>query len=303
MSLVPESYLPPLVPALEAVQKARPAHARMLRLATWALVEATAACTEPPPLLLAVPEARRGLSDPIGADFLHDLQTQAETPVDEAHSKLYRQGGAGGLLAIRDALALLAAGQFPCVLVGAVDTFLDLPLLLALERDQRLAGASPDGFIPGEASAFLLLASRGAARQLRMDPIARVTAAAAGVERGHRGSSRPLLGDGLSETFQSLFAQVGQGPKVPCVYAGMNGESLPGKEWGVAYLRSSTRFNPDCEIEHPADCVGDAGAALGLAMLGMAAIGIENGHHASPVLVWSTSDQADRAAVLVEAAR
>ena len=86
-----------------------------------------------------------------------------------------------------------------------------------------------------------------------------------------------------------------------CVYAGLNGEGLVAKEWGVAYLRSAERFAEGFEVEHPADCLGDAGAALGPILLGLAAIGLEKGYREGPCLVWSTSDREARGAALLRA--
>jgi 3-oxoacyl-[acyl-carrier-protein] synthase-1 len=278
----------------------------MLRLGTYALREACAPCTGPVPLLLAVPEERPGSA--VAADlarpgFFEALAAQAQVQVqlDAQSSRLYPQGGAGGLIALRDALALLSSQRFPSVLVGGVDTFLDLLRLGVLDGESRLAGGGGDGFIPGEGAAFLLLSNQR--HRGLPPPIARVAGVGVGVERGHRYAQEPYRGDGLDEAFQALFAGRPRGAaKVQCVYAGFNGENLPAKEWGVAYLRSAEHFAEGFGVEHPADCVGDAGAALGPMMLGLAALGMRHGYRSGPCLVWSTSDREARAAALLETA-
>ncbi len=273
---------------------------RMLGLGAIALREACETWPEPVPLLLALPEARAGLPDAVGNGFLRDLAAAAGIAIDEARSKEYRYGGAAAMLALRDAAALVASGR-EIAAVGGVDSLTDRALLDALDAEGRLLGASMDGFIPGEGAGFLLVGSHAAGRRLRLAPLARIAGVGLGGERGHRHSKEPYLGEGLAQAFQALFAAVPDAPKVRCVYAGLNGEGLLAKEWGVAYLRSAERFAEEFQVEHPADCLGDAGAALGPIMLGLAAIGLEKRYRDDPCLVWSTSDREPRGAALLRA--
>lgn len=302
MALVPEEALPPLAAPLEAARRT-PAHARMLRLAGLALEQAAASVSQPAPaLFLGLPEARPGEPDAVGPSFLEDLVEQARVAVDAPASRLRREGGAAGLFALSDALAHLQARKAEQVMVGAVDTFLDLRRLDGLDAEGRILGERVmDGFAPGEGAAVLLLASPGHARRSGAKPLARVVAVATGEEPGHRYSSEPYRGDGLAGTFQALFGAASSVPPVRDVYAGFNGENMPAKEWGVAYLRSSARFAPDLRIEHPADCIGDPGAAAGAIMLALAALGIQKGYRRAPCLVWCTADRAPRAAALLQA--
>jgi 3-oxoacyl-[acyl-carrier-protein] synthase-1 len=302
MALVAEDALQPLAPALERASRTS-AHARMLRLAAPALRQVIgAAGPGPVPLFLGLPEARPGEPDAVGETFLSDLVAQADAAASVVlpASQVHRQGGAAGLFALHAAFGALAGGPSDVAIVGAVDTFLDLRRLGMLENEGRVLGPRVmDGFIPGEGAAMLLLGTPGGAARLGLAPLARVLAAATGEEPGHRYSSEPYRGEGLAKTFQDVFAAAPSAPPVRCVYAGFNGESLPSKEWGVAHLRSSSRFAMDCRVEHPADCLGDSGAALGPIMLALAATGLARGYRRSPCLVWSTSDRGPRAAALL----
>jgi 3-oxoacyl-[acyl-carrier-protein] synthase-1 len=254
-------------------------------------------------LLLALPEKRPGICEIAGPEMVRSLAAQAGVKLDERGSRTYRQGGAGGLIALSEALALLAAERHPYVLVGGVDSFFDSRRLVELDAEDRLHGSSRDGFVPGEGAAFLLLGSRALRRRLVLPPLARVTGVGLGVEKGHRYSPEPYRGDGLAQAFRALLAELpADTPKVRCVYAALNGESMPTKEWGVAVIRNPGRFAEDLRIEHPADCVGDAGAALGPLMVALAAMGIRDGYREEPCLVWSTSDRESRAAAMVQAA-
>jgi 3-oxoacyl-[acyl-carrier-protein] synthase-1 len=55
-------------------------------------------------------------------------------------------------------------------------------------------------------------------------------------------------------------------------------------------------------MHHPADCLGDTGAACGPIMAGLAALGIAGGYRRSPCLVYGSSDDGPRAALGVLAA-
>jgi 3-oxoacyl-[acyl-carrier-protein] synthase-1 len=304
MSLVPDEFLPTECRWRGRKTSGALRRGRILELGGMALAEAARHLKEPAPLFLALGEGFEPShrKDPEAERMLRDLARSAGVTIDEALSRVFRNGGAGGLAALCDALTLANERRGAPVIVGAADSFFDLPRLDALDAEGRLSGRSSDGFIPGEAAAFLVLTTPGAGKRLGLEPLARVLGAAVGEERGHRYSEEPYRGDGLARTFQALFVQTSVRDRVRTVYAGLNGESFPAKEWGVAYLRSAEKFAPDLAIEHPADRMGDAGAALGLAMLVLAALGIRKGHCAAPCLVWSTSDKEARAAALLDRA-
>lgn len=304
MALVPEDALPQLAEPLRERGGMTSAHARLVRLAGAALGQlAEVVLPSPAPLFMGLREAPTGEPDPVGESFLADLATQADAQLDVAASRLFREGGAAGLYALRAAVERLQGQPDAFALVGGVDTFLDLRRLALLDAEGRILGERVmDGFVPGEGAAVLLLAPPAAARKLGANPLARVVAVGTGEEPGHRYSDEPYRGEGLAGAIQAAFAAAPSAPPVRCVYAGFNGESLPAKEWGVGYLRSTARFAPGFAIEHPGDCLGDTGAAAGPIMLGLATVGIRKGYRAGPCLVWCTSDRAPRAAALLQAA-
>jgi 3-oxoacyl-[acyl-carrier-protein] synthase-1 len=60
------------------------------------------------------------------------------------------------------------------------------------------------------------------------------------------------------------------------------------------------RLEGDRELWHPADCIGDCGAAMGAVTLAWAAFALREGWTARPeVLVWGASDGRARAAALL----
>ncbi|WP_437667512.1 beta-ketoacyl synthase N-terminal-like domain-containing protein [Sorangium sp. So ce1182] len=307
MAVLPDDSLPPLAPALADAPGLTQRQTRMLRLAGVALKECVQSEPRPDrlPVLLAVPEAHPGRPVPVGSRLLEQLRGQAEIPFDLQNSILYPRGRAAGMIALKAALDRLRSGASRYVVIGGVDSYLDLGLLGVLDPENRLLRSGPsDGFLPGEGAAFLLLGSTAEAQRSGRARLAHLEAAADAEEPGHRYSEMVYRGDGLDAAVRGLFAAVPAArAQVRTVYAGFNGENFNAKEWGVAYLRHQERFADDLRVEHPVDCLGDVGAALGPMMVGLAAIGISRGYRAPPCLVWCSSDKVTRGAALIDQAR
>jgi 3-oxoacyl-[acyl-carrier-protein] synthase-1 len=305
MGFLDDEHLPALVALNEFEEGTTERYQRMLRLATRALQEVSEGWQHmpPPPLILALPESRPGHLEPTGEAVVKHLVAQTGVKLAQSQSRVFRQGRAGGLLALQHALELLRLRRATHVCVGGVDTHLDEELLATLDGEDRLLvhGLS-DGFIPGEGAAFLLLGPTSRSRRPTA-AMARITGVGSGTEKGHLYSQEPYRGDGLADAFRALFSSLPtHTEKVRCVYAGLNGEHLWSKEWGVALLRNARHFEDAHRIEHPIECIGDPGAALGPLLVGLAALGIHKGYRQGPCLAWCSSDREERAAALVQAA-
>lgn len=287
MALLPEDSLPPLADLL--AERALVARTRrMLRLLAPALTAARSGLdpSEPLPLFLGSAEPNSALARQNAAELVTLVSTQAEVVCDEAQSAVFAEGRAAGLLALEAGCAALARGV-PRVLVAGVDTFLDLRLLAELDREGRVLGSRVmDGFVPGEGAACLLLS-----RSPREKRAALCVRAVASVrDPGHRTGTAPALGEGLSRAVEALRSQDPALAPVATCFAGLNGESFGAKEWGVARIRHQDVLGPDVVVEHPADCFGDVGAAMGPLLLALADETLRSGDRAGPALVWASSD-------------
>jgi 3-oxoacyl-[acyl-carrier-protein] synthase-1 len=293
MALLPEDEVEPLVAELEATSLTD-RRRRMLRIAARALRPALLPLSAPPPLFLGLPEphpAAAPAKPGRDREFLGALLAQARVPFDLTASQTFAQGRASALFALAAAIEALQRQTFPTVVVGGVDTFLDLGELMRLLGEGRLLGADvTDGFVPGEGAAFLVL-STAAAGADEPTPAVALRAAGTGVDPGHRYSQAPSKGEGLPAAFEAMRAKL-QPPFVArTVFAGMNGESFDGKGWGVTRMRHAELFAPDARVFHPADCYGDAGAATGAILLALAATALRRGDREGPALVWASSDR------------
>ena len=299
MALTPEDALPPLHDELEKAPGLTSRQRRMLRLADKAIAEALSVSNSPlfPPLFLAGPEETPECPKPMDDSFLKHLHKQAKETFNIGKSKLFAQGRASGIEAIAQAWSSLASGSEPFVLVGGVDTYLDLYLLGTLDLHNRiLADGVMDGFAPGEGAAFLLLASAQTVKKYSLQPIANICQPALANEPGHRYSQAPYKGEGLSQAVTAALATL-NGSKAATVFSTMNGENLHAKEWGVASIRNQSSLAEKLRFEHPADCYGDPGAAAGPIMIGLAALGMNEGQVQGPCLVYCSSEHEKRGAV------
>ena len=298
MGLVEETALPALVEPLAATRIAVPRR-RLLRMAGAALDEALGELREPVPLLLGCAEARKNAAVAVDVAFLEQLATQSGRALDLSSSRAVACGRAAGLVALAEAADLIGRGVKDLVLVGGADSYLDEVWLAELDREGRLHnGELPDGFVPGEGAAFVLLAGAGAAARRGWTPLAHVASVGLGREPGNRSTDIPCLGDGLTQAFADALRAPAAGG-VRGLYTGMNGESFWAKELGAAQLRHGAHFAEPLRIDHPADAVGDLGAAAGPTMLALAAWTLRSGYREGPILVTCSSDGEERAAVLL----
>lgn len=292
MALVPEDALPPLDDELAALGLPS-RQQRMLRLATPAIQQLQDDIANPLPLMLCGPEKMPGRRSVISDDFLKYLHSQTKVAIDLENSYVFPEGRAGGFYALEVAMQMLEAGEFEEIILGGVDTFLDLYLLATFDSEDRvLAEGMMDAFVPGEAAAFLILKLADETSAIKVYP--------PGIsdEPGHRYSTEPYRGEGLANAVREALSKYPGGP-IETVFASFNGENFNAKEWGVAAIRNQQQLGDDFEMVHPADCYGDIGAATVPVMLALASLGILEGQYRQPALIWASSEIQQRAAACI----
>ncbi|MCO8121109.1 hypothetical protein NHH03_05115 [Stieleria sp. TO1_6] len=301
VGVVPQEHLPQLCPALHQVAISD-RDRRMIRLAAGPLQRLIAkvpASAAPPAVYLGLPEHQTTL--PINPQRLIDqIYVQAELDQSAATAKALPYGRAAGLMGIQQAAADLSSGQSEFAVVGGVDSFIDLYLLGVLEMQKRIrTDRNADGFAPGEGAGFVLMTRSETASQWGLPVLATIEGCGAGSEPGHFYSEKPYLGDGLTDAFRNCLSATDESRLVDCVYASFNGERYWAKEFSVAMLRHKKRFDDNCQMEHPAECCGDMGAAGGAIMIGLAAHRMSRQRSSADTLVYGSSDYGQRAAVVL----
>ena len=219
--------------------------------------------------------------------------------------RYFPAGSAGALLALDVGMQRMQQGQCRRCVVGGVDSWLDTETLAELDRIRRLKTAEiPDGFLPGEAAAFVVIERAVDAARRRRTAYARCSGVFTAQESSTIEGNGVCTAQALSSCLRGAVDGLRRNGKLArAVLCDLNGESYRSTEWAYALARvfQGDRSPPPATLTHPADCVGDVGAATGalLLALGAHAINHEPGIW-DATLVWCSSDKGERAACSLE---
>ena len=244
---------------------------KLVRMLGMAIEECLAPIERPVPtmpLLLCLREHDRpGRLTGLDQSLVTELETTVGVAFDVARSSLIPQGRPSVLLAAAEACRLIREGAVENVLIGAVDSLLVNATLTALQTDGRLLRPrNSDAFIPGEAAGALLLRRHSS----RVGSLI-CEGFGVGVEVSTIASDKPLRANGLTTAIQSALADAGCAMHdVDFRITDNSGEQYYFKESALALSRTLRRRKEAFEIWHPADCVGEVGAAAGAVAMAVA---------------------------------
>jgi len=295
-AFVPDDALPELKDELQTMGF-KADEKRMIRLSHIALSEIAPSLPKdtPIPLFLAGPENIPARPSPITTKLIQSIQIQSDLQIDIESSRYIAAGRAGVIKAIDLAFKYLSVTDATCVLVGGVDSYNNTGLISHLDVEDRILALNiADGFALGEAAGFLLLA------KMPHQSFLPVTVSQPGLsqEEGHRYSDSPYRGDGLTQAVGQVL-HYSSLPKIEQIYSSMNGENFFVKELGVLSIRHAKNLHEDYQVNHPADCYGDIGAATGAVLIGLSAIKLANKSKGVNHMVCCSSDMAERGVVCV----
>ncbi|MGO9599191.1 MAG: hypothetical protein ACLP7Q_14480 [Isosphaeraceae bacterium] len=258
------------------------------------------------PLLLCIAEKERpGRLEGLDEDLLPEIQKLLGRRFHPRSTVLAR-GRVGGAVAVDLARTLIHEERIPLCLVAGVDSFLVAATLNAYEAKSRLLTSNnSNGFIPGEAGAAVLLGPPSTAGQ----PELRCLAIGFGREKATVDSEEPLRADGLVEAYRAMCIDGGVTlDDADYRYTDCNGGQYGFKEDRLAFSRTVRKLKARFDHLHPADCIGEVGAAVGPCVLGLALTAARKGYapgnaELSPpsqcVLCHFSNDEGDRAAMLL----
>lgn len=254
------------------------------------------------PLLVCVAERERpGRLDGLDNALFFELQNELGLAF-HAESEIFADGRVGGAVALRRARQLLyrSEARHRHVIVSGADSYLVGPTLMAYdERDRLLTERNSDGFIPGEAGAALLLSRperEGGAVQVLGLGFARETAT---IE-----SEEPLRADGLAQAIKAALDDAGTAIEaMDFRITDISGEQYGFKEASLALSRLLRVRKDEFDIWHPADCIGEVGAAALPCMLGVALYAARKRYAPGPAaLAHGGNDDGKRVALVLAAA-
>lgn len=292
-----------------------PCGQRLLAMATPALAWALDDAAQPGPadfgrvdLLLfggEAPATRCGtlIADTLGPRLAHRL-TSRMGGMPPRRTDYADTGAAGFLRGLASAAAALTSGICDTVVLGAVDSLLAPETLLGLADSFRLKTAeNPVGLIPAEAAAFVVLELDARARKRGARPYARLGGMASSVEPDPAGNERGCDGKALAACLADVLGQMQASQMRPtAICCNLNGEPRPFEEWGCAAQRLQANGLPlPSRLVHPADCMGDAGAAMAGVLTCLSAHSLRHARTGwAPTLLWCGAESGLRTAAYLE---
>ncbi|MEJ2613134.1 MAG: hypothetical protein P8179_24550 [Candidatus Thiodiazotropha sp.] len=277
---------------------------KLIKMAAVAIREALQACqseeTSEIPLLLCLPEqARPGRVIDDDNQLFLDLQNDLGMEFHEK-SRIIASGHVSVALALRHANNLINQEGLRKVLIAATDSLLVTSSLAFWEQQERLlTSQNSNGFIPGEAAAALLLESPGNLQGSFLS----CQGLGFGVEPATVDSGEPMKADGLAAAIKESVSDAGiEMSDLDFRITDLSGEQYYFKEASLALARTLKSPKPEFDIWHPADCIGEVGAASGAVMLAviktacekayskgdkiLAHMGNDDGKRSSLICVW-----------------
>jgi len=194
------------------------------------------------------------------------LEIQAELGVHfHEKSRLLSHGRVGVGMALQQARKLIYGEGIRKVIIAGADSLLVGPTLTAYEEQERLlTSQNSNGFIPGEAAAAVMVGPVIATEE----PQLLCLGVGSGVEKATEESELPLRAEGLVQAIRAALAEAG------CSLGAMDfritdvsGGQYSFKEASLALTRILRERKEEFDIWHPADCIGEVGAAIGIVIL------------------------------------
>jgi 3-oxoacyl-[acyl-carrier-protein] synthase-1 len=284
--------------SLEQPWRGRAKLVKMLRLA----IEECLASVDPPessrlPLLLCVAELDRpGRLEGLDDELCKELEFELGAQFHQETSGTIPYGRVSVALALARARELIYDEGFSRVLVAATDSLIVNATLARLEAEGRLLSASnSDGLIPGEAAGAILV-------QRDLAGTAGIVCAGLGFaeEAANIVSEQPLRGHGLTNAIKlALFDAGCELHDLDFRITDLSGEHYYFKEASLALSRTLRARKDEFPLWHPADCIGETGAASGLAALTVALVACQKAYATGPNLLFHAGNDGGRRAAAV----
>jgi 3-oxoacyl-[acyl-carrier-protein] synthase-1 len=233
------------------------------------------------------------------SNLLYALEKELGYSFDHRHSKIISKGRASVFFALKAARRLLKNGANRCIVAG-VDSLINVDCISWLHRNHRLKLVdNQDGVIPGECGVILELrttANSALKTNITIDGLGFAR------ESSTISSSEPNLADGMVEATNTALRESGiEFGEVDFRLSDLTGEQYYFREIATTVARLLRVHKESFPIWHPAEFIGDTGAASGGVMLAMVFAAATKGYAPGNIAICqSASDAGERAAAVLK---
>lgn len=239
---------------------------------------------------------RPGVPDNLAPTLQRTLASSLDVPPEAVHPVLL--GRASVFWSLKKAQELLQRTGLHACVVGGVDSLVNANSLHGL-LDAGLLKEEWDGFIPGEAAAFI--------RVTRVPGIgcwggSAVALAGVGTatETADGTAENPLVGVGVRAAFRSAMNDAGlPESEVHLCINDVNGARAAFEDEAMGWIRFFRSPRENLDVWHPASYIGETGAAVGAIELIWGSAALELGFSPGPGILASASDAELRTAVFM----
>jgi len=278
---------------------------KLVRMAAMAIEECLAGVPKASwnqlPLLLCVAERDRpGRLQGLDASLLRELELVLGAAFAK-ESEVVEHGRVSVAVAMDHAAKLVHVHGLAHVLIVATDSLLSAATVSAYQRVSRLRHErNSNGFMAGEAAGAVLVGATQAASEVQC------TGIGFGLEEAHIDSELPLRADGLRKAMSLALEAAGVTiEQCPVRLSDLSGEHYYFKEAALALARLQRKQGgEESDLWHPAECIGECGAAAGLVLISVATAAFKKGHMpGAHALAHMSNDNGARAAMLLRGQR
>jgi 3-oxoacyl-[acyl-carrier-protein] synthase-1 len=236
--------------------------------------------------------ARTFLPQVLGRSGLRGLADAALAIEDGGHTAVPS--------ALRCASAMIQAGTVDQCIVLGVDSYIDFARLQLLDQAFRLKSQRGlDGFIPGEAAVALLVERDDPRRPPARRVLGRLAPPELADEAHALTGEKASTGTGLVAALRGAIRHLPRPVPLAWMLCDLNGESYRAFEWGLVQARLARELGSPLIVQHPADCIGETGAAAGGLLVACALRAFARRCAAGDVAaIWNASDGGSRSAML-----
>lgn len=211
------------------------------------------------PILIGLPEscAREALSE---ATIISVLRRRLGADIAQPGLSIFPWGRTAAFRALAAARQGLS-GRLPFALICCADSLIEPRTLLWLEQRRLLkTHANPDGVIPGEAGASLLVT-----RDRLMDGDIAIQGIGFATEAASVLTDAPLLGQGLAAAATAALDEAAMAPeRIELRASDAAGDRYGFREHALAWAKTLRLKKPHVPLHLLAEALGDTGAVAGL---------------------------------------